>query len=188
MTVDPKTQDRNWAQLREWRYPKGVVLSPNSRVTGGAQAIAVKGRHYWCQSQWMIHVEHQSSMWLGDTKSTQSGGLDEGESSEDNNGGEKQEVVWWDQIRECKKIFTTRAVLFWSSHRFILVSYLYPRFLIFTSIKIGLTWVDLVSPSNVELWCSSYHSLTLVSATSFLDRNHLCLTIVYIDIAIITVS
>ena len=30
-------------------------------------------------------------------------------------------------------------------------------------------WVDLVSPSNIELWCSSYHSLTLVSVMSFLD-------------------
>ena len=41
----------------------------------------------------MIHVEYQSSTWLGDTKSTQLGGLDEGENSEDDNGGEKQEVV-----------------------------------------------------------------------------------------------
>src|ERR1700733_8023008 len=34
-------------------------------------------------------------------------------------------------------------------------------------------WVDLVSPSCVELWCSTHRSLTLASVTSFIDRDRL---------------
>ena len=33
--------------------------------------------------------------------------------------------------------------------------------------------VDLVSPNNVELWCSTYRSLTLASVTFSFDRNYL---------------
>ena len=40
----------------------------------------------------MIHAEHQSSMLQGDTKSTQSGGLVEGENNEDDEEGRTQEV------------------------------------------------------------------------------------------------
>ena len=38
-----KDMEYDWAQSAEWRYPKGIVLSPNSRVTGQAQIITVKG-------------------------------------------------------------------------------------------------------------------------------------------------
>ena len=60
-----------------------------------------------------------------------------------------------------------------SSHHFIFVSYLYLRVFVsllahLTSIKTTGLWVDLVSPNNVELWCSVYHSLTLESVMSFL--------------------
>ena len=46
-----------------------------------------------------------------------------------------------------------------SSHHLTLVSYLYLHFFTFTTITTGL-WVDLVSPSDIELWCSTYCSLT----------------------------
>ena len=48
---------------------------------------------------------------------------------------------------------------------FILVSYLYHRFFILTFFTSGSHWVDLVSPRNVELWCSTFRSLTLASVT-----------------------
>ena len=89
----PEARNRNWAQLGERRYPKGIVLIPSSWVTGRAPTIVAKERRYWRQSQWTIHVEHQSSTLLGDTKSTQSGNPDEGENSEDDEDeGMRQEV------------------------------------------------------------------------------------------------
>ena len=72
----------------------GSKIRKGSKFKGSdrAQKIAIKKRRYWRQSQWTIHVEHQSSTLLGDTKSTQSGGLVEGENNEDDEEGRRQEM------------------------------------------------------------------------------------------------
>ena len=98
---------------------------------------------------------------------------DKGESGEDEvrdkgESGEDEGRATWQVFGKIKHhvslrfFFSKSESLLISSHHSILVSYCHLHFLIpspllfhLTSIKtIGL-WVDLVSPSNVELWCST---------------------------------
>ena len=66
-----------------------------------------------------------------------------------------------------------------NSHPFIPVSYHPLQFLPHFSSSppsIKPHWVELVSLSYVELWCSTYYSLTLVSVIPSPDHDHLSLT------------
>ena len=82
--MDPETWNKIWAQLGERRHPRVLSL---------AQIHGLQVEHKQFRSRKEVtdtkvseqYDEHQSST-LGDTKSTKCG-LDEGENSEDDDGG-----------------------------------------------------------------------------------------------------
>ena len=171
--------------LSSVRYPRVLSLAQikGLQVEHKWSGPRIEGRCYWRQSQWTMYVEHQSSTLQGDTKSTLSGSLDEGENGGDDwreggngrddvtreggNGGDDMGVekivgTTWGKVGSLFTKINNHVSLKFiffpspSSHHLTLVSYLYLRFFTVTT---GL-WVDLVSPSNVELWRSTYCSLT----------------------------
>ena len=166
-----KDMEYDWAQSAEWRYPKGIVLSPNSRVTGWAQIIMVKGVSLLMPKS-VNDTLNTKVQCCGRHQVNPVGSLDEGEKwcEDDEDGGKK----WWEARSDwCHQmeIFTSHLPCWFFKGKFppfhscFLPSpslfHLHHCFFIFTSHR-----VDLVSPSNIELWCSSFHSLTLVSVMS----------------------
>ena len=159
-----KDMEYDWAQSAEWRYPKGIVLSPNSRVTGWAQIIMVKGVSLLMPKS-VNNMLNTKVQCCGRHQVNPVGGLNKGEKwCEDNKDGGKKwweaRSGWWqeaiDAIKQKFSQVTCHVDLSKeNSHCFILVSYLHHCFFIFSIAFSSLppTGFDLVSPSNIELWC-----------------------------------
>ena len=157
------SMEYDWAQSAEQRYQKGIVLSPNLRVTGWAQIIMVKGVLLLMPKS-VNNTLNTKVQCCGRHQVNPAGSLNEGEKwCEDNKVGGKWLVArsnWCHQT----EISTSHLLWWFVKEKFpLLHSCFLPSALLF-----HLHRVDLVSPSNVELWCSSFCSLTLVSVMTLL--------------------
>ena len=154
-TSGSKDIEYNWAQSGEWRYPKGIVLSPNSRVTGWAQIIMVKGVSLLMPKS-VNDTLNTKVQCCGRHQFNPVGSLNEGEKwcEDDKDGGKK----WWearsgwqqeaiDAIKQKFLQVTCHVDLSKeNSHWFILVSYLHHHFFIYS---IALS----SSPPTRLTWC-----------------------------------
>jgi hypothetical protein len=155
------------------KIPEGIVLSGISRVTGRAQMIAAKGTRYWHQSQWMIRWTPKFNVAGRHQVNPVKPMMMEVEKSEGKGRKEEWKRLWeLQQTRLARGVMDMRnfeltcllklppssspsslLITIFATHHHLRYSY-HLRY----SLHSSPDWVDLVSPSKVELWRSSYRS------------------------------
>ena len=162
---------------------EGIVLSPTSMVTGRAQITHVTdtrvSEQYTLNTKVQCAGRHQVN--------PNQKGRWQWRKEDDNEGRMMMmgEGWWWGRMTsnfnnhmQCwvwKKKFCPHAMFDEVPTISSFLSYLYLQlFFPYTSIIIKPHWVDLVSPGNVELQCSSFLSLTLASVIPWLWLSSTC--------------